>query len=286
MKSIRVLGVCLVILIISNCTESPFGSEDIVPGARQIRGKVTLSDNSNTNGVYVWLERFDLGARVDENGEFRITLPAPSRQSTPGGIDGTFDLYFYMANYRLARSTVATRDGEFIYSHGDISETGELKKPKFLSKFLRINTEVTPLSVASDYSGEINVQVTLEAVLDSVSVIFPKAVGEIIGAILLKKLDADEVVVIETIFDFDFAEEPKELVRIFPNESRRLHTNFNLMQRNLPNGKYEVIPYLLIRHEAIPVELLDSLGESLEALGRNYLSIPMLREDGRFEITD
>ena len=58
-----------------------------------------------------------------------------------------------------------------------------------------------------------------------------------------------------------------------------------LQSHQLPKGEYEVIPYLLI-NQSLPEGLLESLGENVEELGPNYLKMPILRETGRFVLTD
>ncbi len=48
----------------------------------------------------------------------------------------------------------------------------------------------------------------------------------------------------------------------------------------------EVNPYILLRHEKIPPQLLPSLGINLEAFTAEYLKIPFRREGGRLMVTN
>jgi len=155
------------------CTKNPFGSDEITPGNREISGKVVLSDDFNAEGVYIWLEGFDIGARSDANGEFKVSLPPAAAQGTPSGVTGSFNLYFYLANYGLKSITVVTRNGEFLFSQGEINKDGELNQPKELEKFLDINTVVEPASISTSYSGVVSVDVHLVTPLnDSATVVF------------------------------------------------------------------------------------------------------------------
>ncbi|MFQ5770720.1 MAG: hypothetical protein ACE5HX_09300, partial [bacterium] len=61
--------------------------------------------------------------------------------------------------------------------------------------------------------------------------------------------------------------------------------SFSLLTFRLPAARYEVIPYLLVIREDVPVELLDSLGSGITALNPNYLKMPIKRLGGEFEVT-
>ena len=159
--------------LIMSCTKNPFGSDEITLGNREISGKVVLSEGFNAEGVSIWLEGFDISARSDANGEFKVALPPAAAQGTPSGVTGSFNLYFYLANYGLKSITVVTRNGEFLFSQGEINKDGELNQPKELEKFLDINTVVEPASISTSYSGVVSVDVHLVTPLnDSATVVF------------------------------------------------------------------------------------------------------------------
>ncbi|MDZ7343405.1 MAG: hypothetical protein ONA90_02700 [candidate division KSB1 bacterium] len=263
------------------CTSNPFGGDDkISAGTSKIYGTLQLNDSASPAGVYVWLEGFGVNTRTNANGHFEVTLPPPSSQGSGGGVSGVFRLYFYSANYKLASAQVLTRNGAFVYASGDVNANGEVSSPTVLAKFLRIKTAVTPASVPVHLAANITVQVTLEAVDDSVTVVFPHAIGGMLGAILLKPTASEQVFVVHA------------LPGVVGNEvtivgRARPHTRgmvFNLQQTSLPPAQYQVVPYLLIRHEAIPAGLMASLGANAEAPGPNYLNIPFHREGGQFTV--
>jgi hypothetical protein len=268
------------LLIFTHCTDNPFDEGDISGGKREVRGKVVLSEPGGLQDVFVWLEGFNIGTRTDEQGNFKLTLPPSSGQNSGGGLDGLFNLYFYLANYKLDTSQVLIRDGEFIYSRADINKNGELKEAKSLTQFLRIKTEVAPSKVFVNSTELLGIKVTLEAVLvDSVTVVFPGVVGGFLGAALLRNLETDVVFFVESTAGAT----TRDAVVVGPIPASR-SLLFTLINDPLPKGKYEVIPYLLVKHEEIPSQLMESLGNEVEDLSPNYLKIPFKRETPILEI--
>lgn len=268
------------LLFFTHCTDNPFDDGDISGGKRHIRGKVVLNEPGSLKDIFVWLEGFNLGTRTDEQGDFQLTLPPPSSQNSGGGLDGIFKLYFYLANYELDTSKVVIRDGEFIYSKADINKNGELIETKSLSQFLSIKTEVTPSTVFINTTQLVSIKVTLEAVLgDSVTVVFPKSVGGFLGAALLRNVETDAVFIVEST-----AGTTNSDVVVIGKIPVSRNLIFNLINTPLPKGKYDVIPYLLVKHEEIPPQLVESLGNNVEDLSPNYLKIPFKRETPILEI--
>jgi len=275
----RMLVIGIFLIGVFNCTELPFGGNEISSGHRQIRGNVKLHDGSSPENVYIWLSSFNIGTYADKTGEFKLTLPPKSSMGSSGGISGTFDLYFYIANYKLTSSQVVIRDGEFVYSRGDVNNDGEIYETKVLRRFLRIKTALSPASVSANYTGSIDVKVTLQATIDSATVIVPESLGGMLGAIFVKKIDSHEVFIYKSVPITGTGS--KLLVGL---SSRSLNMTFNLILNPLPPGKYEVIPYLFIAHEMIPEGLMGSMGSNVTKLHPDYLKIPFKREGGEFEV--
>ncbi len=276
---VRMLVIGIFLTGLFTCTELPFGENKISSGHRKISGKVKLHDGSSPEDVYVWLSDFNIGTYTDEKGQFNLTLPPKSSMGTSGGVSGTFDLYFYIANYKLVSSQVVVRDGEFAYSRGDINKDGKIYETKTLRRFLRINTSMSPASVSANYTGSIEARVTLQATIDSATVIVPESVGGMLGAIFVKKIDSHEVFIYKSVPISGTGS--KLLVAL---SSRSLNMTFNLILNPLPPGKYEVIPYLLIAHETIPQGLIESIVSNVKELHPNYLKVPFKREGGDFEV--
>jgi len=278
-KKARLLFSIAVIVTLFSCTKTPFGDEDISAGAGQVSGVVQLYDGSSAENVYVWLEGFAIGSYTDSNGFFTLTLPPKSSHGTSSGVSGTFKLYFYLANYLLKSAQVVVQENEFVYSKGDINKDGKIYEPIVLRRFLRIQTEVSPASVKANNTNPIAVEVTLTATIDSATVVIPKSVGGMLGAVLIKKIDTSEVQIYQSA-----AGAITQEVILVGLVSKKVGMGFDLMQKPLATGKYKVIPYLFIAHEKLPAGLMDSLLPEVETLNSNYLKLPFNREGGDFEV--
>jgi hypothetical protein len=262
------------------CTSNPFGGDKISEEKRTVSGTIKLADQTSAKDVYVWLAGFNLGAYTDEQGQFQLTLPPKGGQGTSVGVSGVFNLYPYLANYYLDSAATIIQNGLFVYSRGDINKDGKLAASKVLRRFLRISTTVSPAAVSKTYSGNIGVTVTLEAVDDSSTIIFPKSIGGLLGAVLFKRVNSEEVFV----FEFSPGANTRDITIIGRSPKSRVML-FNLLQVPLPPAQYEVIPYLLVRHQKLPKGLIESLAANVEALGPDYLKLPFRREGGLFEVT-
>ena len=114
--------------------------------------------------------------------------------------------------------------------------------------------------------------------LDSVTVWFPTMAEKFLGPVIFKELNTDQMYILESsIAGLSF----NDVINIDLEPISRFML-IGLQSNSLPVGEYEVIPYILIRREPIPVGLLESLGENVEALGPDYLKIPILREVSPF----
>ena len=271
-KLIHISWLVLSILFFLKCTEHPFGNNDIKPPNRQINGKVGLNDGFNSQGVYVWLEGFDIGTFVDENETFQLTLPARHLQVAPGGVTGAFRIYFYMANYYLTTRNVVTRGGDFLYSQGDLGKTGALKGSVELEKFLNVTTKIAPASVKVNQNQSLSITIILKTFGSSVNVRFPEKEQGKQSPIILKQIDSDDYSVFETKYQDDIS---TWLIRV--NEDPLIRTMvLNLSaDQSLPQGKYRIIPYFFIQHDRIPLKLLESLGPGLENIDENYFNNPL-----------
>lgn len=267
-----------------SCTSSPFGQNEISEGRREMTGSVLLSEPRNLEDIYVWMEEFNISSRTDENGEFSLTLPPPSSQSQGGGVNGVFDLYFYIANYYLRKTEVLVRDGEFLYGEASLNADGELLAPEVLTEFLLIRTTITPTITTLDCSPNppgpstppcdtMLVRLTLQATKgDSVPVVFPGSPSGL-GGVVLKNVDTEEAFTIAAIP----GSQSQHTVGVEEQPVTRVMT-FNLRENPIPRGTYEVIPYFLIRFEDIPQGLKASLGPAAEQLDVAFLRIPFRRQ--------
>ncbi len=268
-----------------SCVQSPFG-EDIRPEPTEIRGQIDLLDDYNDDDIYVWLDGFKIGTRTNEEGFFYLRIPKEVGESAYAGLNGIYKLYFYVANYEINTVDVVVRNGLFVYGEGDLDNNGDVREVVTMEKILKIFTLVEPKWARGSYTGPIDVQVTLQATYDSVNVIYPKSIGGLLGAILLRNLDTEE-----TFVDIPDLGAKTRALEVIGNEPKSRRMIFQLNGTNfrdlfLTVGDYRVIPYFLVEHDDLPQELLDTIDKDVELIGKDFLKIPYRREGGRFRIID
>ncbi|MGH7493479.1 MAG: hypothetical protein ACREOO_13970 [bacterium] len=263
------------------CTSSPFGDENIeATDYRTLTGRVTLEDHAAPNDVYVWLGGTGFSARTDSSGNFQLTLPPENTSGSATITGGAFDLYLYLANFKVARAQVFVQNGAFAFAQGDLDANGRLQGLAPLNKLLTIRTLASPTSVSFDYAGPIDILANVQATLDSVTVILPKVVGGILGGIILRNKATGEL--------FVHLPDPgadTRLVARIGGEGRSWRLIINKTRGLIPIGRYEIIPYILVEQEGLPPQLLQSLGSNVLELGPDFLKIPFKRELGEFIIT-
>jgi hypothetical protein len=269
----------LFLSILSSCTESPVGSDQISGGKRQISGQVTLQGSADPQGVYIWLEGLDITTRTDENGLFEIQLPPVEAQGTPGGVEGAFFMYYFMANYKLQTRRIATSRGEFLYESGDIDANGRVDAAE-LKKILDIRINIQPDLIQQSRSDEINVELQLQPASDSVTVVFPVSGSYPAGALIAKRQDDSG-----TIIAFPVSREDDDGALLVINaETKIVSMSFQLGNR-LPAGRYELIPHMLIQRHDLPQDIMDKLGQHFNTPTQDYLNIPMRRSGGTLTVT-
>lgn len=265
------------ILFISSCTGNPLSDNNIQGQNTQISGNVELRDNINPEGTFVWFEGFNSSTRVNKSGDYKLFVPPNQSQGGTNGISGVFKIYFYLANYKLTNAEVAIRNGKFVYSSGDVNEDGKLPQI-YMYRHLSIDTKISPPSVLSNYTGTIDVDLTLQGNAP-MFVEIPFTIPGQLGAILVRNVETNEI--------FTFRAYPhmstSEIVEIGSGVVRRT-LGFDLLTFTLPQGKYEVIPYLIIKRNDVPSALLIKLG-NVRSFGPSYLNMPIKRTGGNFEIT-
>lgn len=267
--------------LFGGCTQSPFENK-IATEPKQIFGKVDLVDTpvNDEKGVYVWLSTLNLGTFTDSTGAFRLEIP----KNVAKDFGGVFTLYFYVANYRLQTATVAVRNGQFLYGSNDLNATGHLINVVRLFKMLDIATIVEPDHVVSSFSGPINVQTTLQAIHDTVVVVFPKSVGGLLGGMLFRHTTTGKIHL--DIADVGANTRDRTAVGREPKSRRQVFelNGANYRSLYLPVGEYIVVPFFLIEQEGLPSELIASFGEKADDITPNYLKIPFRRKEARFYV--
>lgn len=272
-KNLRPLSLLLaLVLLLSSCKKNPASDNDATAGS-QMSGRILLSDGETPSDVYAWLDGTSFAVYTDQNGGFQINLPPVAPNVLVGA--GVHTLYFYLANYQLSSVEVAIRDGKFLYSRGGLNSRGELNNSLSLLKRLHIETTVEPAEIADDYQGPVNVQLSLHAAGDSVTVLFPQ--NESLALFFKQK---------ETGAVFSYARTVNPVARDsvkIGQEAYRRRLTLDFTPGYLPQGSYEVVPYFLIVPEKVlPPGLLPNLGEAVETFTSNFLKIPAKRAGGQF----
>ncbi len=245
-----------------------------------MRGRVELGTSGNPENVYVWLDGFDIGTRADARGFFELTLPPPDLQST-SGVTGGFTLYYFVGNFTLEKARLLVRGGELV-SSGELNRLQDVIETKRLLQTLRISTEVSPVTVALSeiavVAGKsdvlVSVNVTLQAVRDSVEVLFPGKVGSLFGPLFFRNVDTGAVTILSSTVASPV---DRDLVSVGAQEEIRVMVRPLLPEDLLP-GFYEVIPYVLVTNPDLPPGLIRSLGVVIEEFGPDYVRIPFQRE--------
>lgn len=263
----------------SSCTSNPFGGDKISGGKLRMSGTVRLADQAEAKDILIWMSGFNTSTVTNANGEFALNLPPKAAQSGSGGVSGIFTVYFYLANYFLDSAQVVVQNGEFVYSRGDLNKDGRVAVTKSLRRFLEISAVVSPEAVEQSFNFRIGVTVTLRALIDSCTVIFPGSIGDLLGAVFFRNIATGEVVIFQSV--------PGALTRdiaIIGRTPADRVSAFTLNQLALPQGQYEVIPQVLVRHQALPSGLHRSIGANVEEIDPDYLKIPFRRTNGKFEV--
>jgi len=287
---IILLGVFLFFL--NECTKNPFdASEKVSPKGNKILGRVELSDRISPDGVYIWLEKLNIGTRTDKDGKFDLIIPPPVSQHG-GGISGDLNLYFYVANYELETAQVAFFNGKVLYSHGDINKDGELKRTINLTKILDIKIDVEPAefpqtptldSLTNIESELITVQLTLRTIAGSVNIKCSQDELGPVAALFITRIDPDKefVEMLKVKGPATIIILTNQLIGIVP---KIWSASFVLEVGHLERGSYKIIPYFAIPQESVPDELFESLGENVTLPIQTYLNLPMKREGGNFKV--
>lgn len=265
------------------CTSNPVGDSETSAPNREIRGRVSLSNNDDPQNVYIWFDALNMAQTPDLFGNFQFTLPPSESQTSSGGLDGNFTVNFFIANFNFVSKNVVIKNGSILYGSGDIDANGKFFPDIFLNEQLRIRTEPEPDSVTSEKDSlSFSVEVNLHTFKDTVDVFFPRMVGELSAPLLMRNTQTEEISIIPAAIT---SEDTTDFKRI----TTRLVTRkmeVKLATSDISTGVYEVIPYLLVINEEVPGELIQSLGANAEELSPNYVKLPFIRRGGRLEIVE
>ncbi len=278
--NLPVLTLLCSLMVFCHCTSSSIGDDSqISSGRRQVTGHIELEEEQNAGGAFIWIEGFDVGTFADERGDFALQIPS----AVNAEVSGSFQVYFYVANYELSSTEVAVRDGEFVYGTEKISEGGTFREAIQLRQFLAIRGSVTPnvITRSSNANTTVTFAIGLIAPADTATVVLPKTMPGFLSAVFFRNLETGEISAFQ-----GFATETQEEIIVDKTEIvRELDISF-IRLNFLSAGRYEFFPYLLVKHESVPPELLQAIGLNVQEFGLSYTLLPFSRDDGSFVIRD
>jgi len=272
----------IVFLLISlfSCTSNPFW-DDSGTIEMKITGKVITENNQTNVPVSVWLETFDLYTTTDSVGYFSISIN--NSQTSYGSMNGPVNLYLYIHNYELDSVTVYFTNGMFSKEQTDFSEDGELLNPvemkKILSGEVILHFNKNSIQTRDTLRVSFNLETHSAVSIDTYKYILQEDGSDFHSGLFFRSLTDNETV---TIYRFSgtnqFGNSVDDQLRNLAYEKDESITwTYYLLSDslNLSSGDYEVLPYLLIRHDQIPIGLIDAYGgDSVLTLSAYFLDLP------------
>ena len=102
--------------------------------------------------------------------------------------------------------------------------------------------------------------------------------SSIYTGLLIREVDSKKLAY---TVDIDSATIMKEYM---DRPSKTLEFIFNYTDINLPEGIYEVIPYLVLDREDIPQTILNTLGSGYDTFSHSYFQYPFYRTGGQLVV--
>ncbi len=275
--SIKLIFIILLSGLLLQCTENPFFKDKIVFNERQtISGNLGLELSADQSGILVYLESFEIFTETDIDGNFTIKIP-PAHQQPGDGLTGLFNIYYYVANYKIESSTVLISNGEFVFDIIDLNPQGEINRKIILNKLLDVSTNVKPITINHDYNGNLEVGLTLSNRVDSVIVSTFRVKKHGFGSVYFKS--SDNVYLLESM--------NSKLSSLVIKEQTELsmRINWDLEKDSISVGNYDVIPFLQVYQEGIPDKMLKYIGENSQLFHLDFLNMPYRRSSNSLFIS-
>ena len=258
-----------------SCTSNPFW-DDSKTREIKIYGHISLDDQDKDVPVFIWADIFNSYTKTDKDGLF--SLPLDNSQTQMGNINGPVQVYFYVHNYILDSATVFFTDGEFSSDQTEFSNDGMLIKNISLRKLISASSYF--LFDQQNQSPDINLNdvdslkfiLTLDIHHDTDISINNKVVSHhdyLPSGILFNNiLDG---------FLYTYRLPNDQLLTYGFSKGESIDFYFDIVCDSLQidSGDYEVIPFLLVNQNTIPLGLIEALGGlSLFDIGISYLQLP------------
>ena len=220
--------------------------------------------------------------------QFELKLSSPA--TLPGGAtawNGTFKLYYYVANYKYEYSTILIRNGKVEYGQQDVDEKGNIQTVIQLNELLAIKTTINPDSTKTNniFKQKVDLHLTPDNETVSLETFIP--LDETSGCVIFKRLDKSEALSVFVLAN-------KNTLRFVDITSSQVW-NMQLGGTNefgekdwdpapIESGEYEVVPFLVIKQEGLPKELLHSISPYYDAFSAEYLKLPFKWDVDTFKV--
>ena len=269
------------LLLLSSCTSNPFW-DDSGTIEMKITGKVLTENNQTNVPVSVWLETFDLYTPTDSVGYFSFSIT--NSQTPTGSMNGPVNLYFFIHNYELDSVTVYFTNGMLSKEQTDFSEDGELLNPvemkKILSGEVILHFNKNSIQTRDTLRVSFNLETHSVVSIDTYKYILQEDGSDFHSGLFFRSLTDNETVTIYRFIGTDqFGNSVEHQLRnLTYEENESITWTYYLLSDslNLSSGEYEVLPYLLIRHDQIPIGLIEAHGgDSALTLSAYFLDLPL-----------
>ena len=265
------IRILTIVLFVAACTENPFFQDKIrATSGLEMSGRVILQEESDYGDVFVWAEGLNVFTRTAADGSFRLKLPASINENVQSET-GFHNIYFYCANYLLARARVFVFQGKFKYDRESLDENGRLRENIGLKKLVHIRTVAEPAVFNKTASGQYKVIVELYQRVPGVRVYTFKGQGDALRSLFIKKTG-----------------DPPEKVYLLGGDYFRVwelvsgKITWSLILDWPPEGisdpgSYELWPFVGVE-QPLPEGLLDSFGKNAGNYSADYLNVPIRME--------
>lgn len=283
-KYSRVVIPIIILFIGISCTFNPFFKDENIE-TMKISGQIGLVDNVSPEGVYIWLEGFNLSETTDMEGNFAMTLPSPEAQGLGSDFSGKLAIFFYLANYRIDSTTILFANGRLLTDQSNIDNNGKIIDKIILTNLINIETLIEPEIIDFRENNTFHITIILKAFQETVSVgslrelLLPGS-GFIRTGLIIEPFDNPDA---NTIF----IDRPESFLWndvLFANTEQTWVLNISVNPDAFTKGEYRVVPYILVRQDGIPEGLINSISHHVEEFCADYLKLPMKRIDGSFEV--
>ncbi|RMH63323.1 MAG: hypothetical protein D6677_07505 [Calditrichaeota bacterium] len=262
--------------ILFTCTENSLFDDPVqIPQNLTVEGQVRLSDGTTSEGVYVYLEGFDISTVTDADGRFKLELPNNPRSQPGGGISGAYYIWYYCDDYRPARSLTIVNEGQFQYGKADVDADGRIISTVTLSRLLEVRAYIQPGTISLSAGEPVDVTLTVRNLVDSVQ----------LNAYLGKRYEPGAFFIRSQQGTYRAMRLDRAKNTLLTLDSMEIW-NLTVPPDSLAfePGTYTLIPYVKVRHD-LPQELMDRFGRNAANFTEEFLNIPSRIGRAGFKVT-